>query len=91
MVEHHPAILQDMYKVLFERTSDKMVLMNEMTSENDDVILLKLMHQMKVSQDNLDKFSFEIPHTRKQLDALTGLSVQTTIRVMKRMEKSEIL
>ena len=91
LLENNPAVLQDLYKTLSERTSEKMMLMNKITSENADELLLKLMHTMKTSKDHQDKFSFEIPHTRKQLAALTGLSVETTIRAIKRMEKSEIV
>jgi len=91
LLENNPAIFEDLYKVLSERTSEKMVLMNKITSENADELLMELMDHMKESYENKDKFSFEIPHTRKQLASLTGLSIETIIRAIKRMEKSEIL
>ena len=86
LLENDPAVFQDLYKTLSERTSEKMMLMNKITSENADELLLKLMHSMKTSKDHQEKFSFEIPHTRKLLAALTGLSIETTIRAIKRME-----
>lgn len=91
LLENKPALFQDLYKVLSERTSEKIVLMNKLTSENADDLLLKLIDRMKISYKDQDKYSFEIPHTRKQLAAITGLSVETTIRAIKRMEKREIL
>lgn len=91
LLESHPSIFQELYKTLSEKTSEKMVLMNKITSENADDLLLKFMDDMKASSLEQDQFSFEIPHTRKQLAALTGLSVETTIRAIKRMEKSDLV
>ncbi|WP_445432898.1 helix-turn-helix domain-containing protein [Chryseobacterium indoltheticum] len=80
-----------MYTTLSEKTSEKLVLMQKISSQNAEERLVELMNQMKDSKENKDKYSFEIPHTRQQLASLTGLSLETTIRVIKRMEKNEIL
>ncbi|MDQ0595087.1 CRP/FNR family cyclic AMP-dependent transcriptional regulator [Chryseobacterium ginsenosidimutans] len=91
LLQEHPEIFLDMYKTMSEKTSEKIVLMRKITSENAEERLMELMNQMKDSKENKDKFSFEIPHTRQQLASLTGLSVETAIRAIKRMERSEIL
>ncbi|MDR6403250.1 MULTISPECIES: Crp/Fnr family transcriptional regulator [Chryseobacterium] len=91
LLQGHPHIFLDMYKTLSEKTSEKMVLMQKITGKNAEERLMELMNQMKESRENKEKFSFEIPHTRQQLASLAGLSLETAIRAIKRMEKNEIL
>jgi len=91
LLQDNPAVFLDMYTTLSERTSEKLVLMQKISGQNAEERLLELMNQMKEAKENKDKYSFEIPYTRQQLASLTGLSLETTIRVIKRMEKNEIL
>lgn len=91
LLQDHPEIFLDMYTTLSERTSEKLVLMQKISSQNAEERLVELMNQMKDAKENKDRYSFEIPHTRQQLASLTGLSLETTIRVIKRMEKMKFL
>ncbi|MGC5743828.1 Crp/Fnr family transcriptional regulator [Chryseobacterium sp. NFX27] len=91
LLQENPGIFMDMYKTMSEKTSEKIVLMEKISSKNAEERLIELMNQMKEAKENKDRFSFEVPHTRQQLASLTGLSLETTIRVIKRMEKNEIL
>lgn len=91
LLQENPDIFIDMYPTLSEKTSERLVLMQKISSQNAEERLVELMNQMKDSKENKDKYSFEIPHTRQQLASLTGLSLETTIRMIKRMEKNEIL
>ncbi|MCQ9634276.1 Crp/Fnr family transcriptional regulator [Chryseobacterium sp. WG14] len=91
LLQDNPAIFLDMYTTLSERTSEKLVLMQKISGQNAEERLVELMNQMKEAKENKDKYSFEIPYTRQQLASLTGLSLETTIRVIKRMEKNENL
>ena len=65
--------------------------MRVITSENAEDRLIEIMELLKESYDNKDKFSLEIPHTRQQLASLTGLSIETAIRAIKKMEKKNIV
>jgi len=91
LLQENPGIFMDMYKTMSEKTSEKIVLMEKISGKNAEERLIELMNQMKEAKENKDRFSFEVPHTRQQLASLTGLSLETTIRVIKRMEKNEIL
>lgn len=91
LLKDNPAIFLDMYTTLSEKTTEKFVLMQKISSKNAEERLVELMNQMKEPKENKDRYSFEIPHTRQQLASLTGLSLETAIRVIKRMEKNEIL
>ncbi|WP_276876990.1 Crp/Fnr family transcriptional regulator [Chryseobacterium joostei] len=91
LLQENPDIFLDMYITLSERTSEKLVLMQKISGQNAEERLVELMNQMKEPKESRGKYSFEIPHTRQQLASLTGLSLETTIRVIKRMEKNKIL
>ncbi|MFP3598583.1 Crp/Fnr family transcriptional regulator [Chryseobacterium sp. SIMBA_029] len=91
LLQEHPDNFLNMYTALSEKTTEKLVLMQKISSQNAEERLVELMNQMKESKENKERYSFEIPHTRQQLASLTGLSLETTIRVIKRMEKDEIL
>lgn len=88
LMKDNPNIFMDMYTILSEKTVEKLVLMQKISSKNAQERLMELLNQIKEPKENKDKYSLEIPHTRQQLASLTGLSLETTIRVIKRMEKS---
>ncbi|WP_418123738.1 helix-turn-helix domain-containing protein [Chryseobacterium sp. PTM-20240506] len=49
------------------------------------------MDYLKSYDENKTPYSFQIPLTRQQLASLTGLRVETVIRVIKNMEKENEL
>lgn len=91
LVEENPLILRDMYTTLANRSFEKQTLMHTITSKNAEDRLTEIMDLMKEAHSNKDKFSLEITYTRQQLASLTGLSLETTIRIIKKMEKENII
>ncbi len=91
LLQQHPHIFTDIYSALADITFEKSTLMHTVTSKNAEERLVEIMELMKESHDNKDKFSLEIPHTRQQLASLTGLSLETAIRAIKKLEKNNIL
>ncbi|KQS91688.1 helix-turn-helix domain-containing protein [Chryseobacterium sp. Leaf394] len=53
--------------------------------------LKEVMRRMKLEQPYHSAFTFELPFTRQQLGSLTGLSLESTIRTIKKMEKENVL
>ena len=51
--------------------------------------ILTLLHHLKGNSER--DSSFEVPLTRQQISDLTGLRVETVIRAIKKLEKSEAL
>lgn len=91
LLRAHPDIYYDICKAISEKTYNKFVLMRKISSRSASERLIEVMDLMKESQENQEKFSFEIPHTRQQLASLTGLRVETAIRAIKRMEEGKML
>jgi len=91
LMDANPYILLSLCKVLSERSYEKNVLMRKITSKNAEERLMEILDILKQSHMNRDKFSFEIPYTRQQLGAFTGICVETVIRAIKRLEKNNVL
>lgn len=88
LLRDNPNLMAAVYETLAEKTAEKMVIMNKITGERAADRLMELINRMKAATDHTEKFSFEVPYTRQQLAALTGVSVETVIRTLKRMEKN---
>ena len=91
LLEQQPTLLMDICTGISERLYHKFVLMRTISCHNASERLKEVMDMMKQEQENENPFSFEIPFTRQQLASLTGLSLETTIRTVKKMEREKIL
>ena len=91
LLDIYPHIALDICNTLSEKTYNKFILMRKISSKNAIERLTEIMDLMKEPQQNKEKYTFEIPHTRQQLASLTGLCVETTIRAIKKMEGSKML
>lgn len=85
--EHYHRILQ----YVSEHMYYKYLMMQSMAFQNPSEKLLTLMDYMKFNHEDKSQYSFQVPMTRQQLASLTGLSVETVIRVIKNLEKEGIL
>ena len=53
--------------------------------------LIALLDHLKSRQVETAAFSFMVPLTRQEMANITGLSVETTIKMIKKMEKENLL
>ena len=81
----------DLYQILSENTLDKGELTQKITQESADDRLMKILKQLKDGHPAGIQFSYEILLKRQELAALAGLSLETTIRTVKKMERDGIL
>lgn len=91
LLRETPLVFKEMYTALADSTFEKQTLMHTITSKSAEERLTEIMELMKESRAKKDKFSLEIPYTRQQLASLTGLSLETTIRIIKKMEKENTI
>jgi len=91
LIDMYPQITLDICAALSEKTYNKFVLMRKIAHKNAIERLTEIMDILKEPQENRDKFSYEIPHTRQQLASLTGLCVETAIRAIKKMEENKVV
>ena len=91
LLKQNPELYETTLNFISERMYYKNIMMQSMSFQNPENKLKTLMNYLKDQHEDQSKYSFQIPYTRQQLASLTGLSVETVIRVTKNMEKNEIL
>ena len=91
LLKENPDLYQTLVSFISEHMYYKYIMMQSISFQNPENKLKTLMNYLKNQHQDQSQYSFQIPYTRQQLASLTGLSVETVIRVTKNMEKNEIL
>ncbi|MDF2552623.1 MAG: Crp/Fnr family transcriptional regulator [Chryseobacterium sp.] len=91
LLKEKPDLYEKILSCISENMYYKYIMMQTMSFQNPENKLKTLMNYLKGHYENKSQYSYQIPFTRQQLASLTGLSVETVIRVTKSMEKNEVL
>ncbi|MGD1318049.1 Crp/Fnr family transcriptional regulator [Chryseobacterium sp. 2R14A] len=91
ILKKHPEVYSDIIPFMAEHMHYKFLMMQSMAFHSPTDRLLTLMDYLKLHHEDKSQYSLQIPLTRQQLASLTGLSVETVIRVIKNMEKTGVL
>lgn len=86
-----PEISIKLNKCISERLYSKFVMMKNNSSLEPITRLKGLMDYLKSCHEDQRPFSFMVNLTRQEMASLTGLSVETTIRTIKAMERNQQL
>lgn len=89
LLKSNPDIHLKFTKTICKRMIYKAKIMREMSVYPPEHRILTLLHHLKGNSKS--DSSFEVPLTRQQISELTGLRVETVIRAIKKLEKSEAL
>lgn len=76
-----------------ERTYYSYVFLNSLTSEDATHQLLTVLDHLKESHatPETETQRYKIPYTRKELSHLTGLRIETVIRILRKLEREKIV
>ncbi|MEA1848513.1 Crp/Fnr family transcriptional regulator [Chryseobacterium sp. MHB01] len=91
LIKLYPEISFEMNKTLSQKLYFKLIMAQNLSSQNPTAKLTVLMDYLKSFQENQSPYSFMIPLTRQQMASLTGLCVETAIRTIKIMERDKIV
>ncbi|MCJ8153374.1 Crp/Fnr family transcriptional regulator [Chryseobacterium sp. SSA4.19] len=91
LMKLYPDICLNMNKILSQRLYFKIIMAQNLSSQNPAAKLKVLMDYLKSFQKEQTPYSFKIPLTRQQMASLTGLCVETAIRTIKTMERNRIV
>ncbi|AYN02387.1 Crp/Fnr family transcriptional regulator [Chryseobacterium sp. 3008163] len=91
LLKQNPDLYETTLNFISENMYYKYIMMQSMSFQSPENKLKTLMNYLKNQHQDQSQYSFQIPYTRQQLASLTGLSVETVIRVTKNMEKNAIL
>ncbi len=91
LLKQNPELYETVMSVISESMYYKYIMLQTISFQNPENKLKTLMNYLKEQDQDQSQYSFKIPYTRQQLAYLTGLSVETVIRVIKNMEKNALL
>ncbi|MDP9955830.1 Crp/Fnr family transcriptional regulator [Epilithonimonas hungarica] len=91
MLDDHPNISRDINKFLAERLYQKYIMLENNSSLYANVRIKGVLEYHKSFSPDRTQYSFQMPLTRQQLAAMTGLRVETVIRHIKNLEKQGAL
>ncbi|WP_051887354.1 Crp/Fnr family transcriptional regulator [Chryseobacterium piperi] len=91
ILKEYPDISLKMNSCLSQQLYYKTIMVQNMASQNPIQRLKGLMEYLKSYQEDSCQYSFQVQLTRQQIANLTGLRVETVIRVLKKMEKENML
>ncbi|RZJ87506.1 MAG: Crp/Fnr family transcriptional regulator, partial [Chryseobacterium sp.] len=91
LVDNNANIIYQLYQYTSQRMYYRYIMLNNLTSGNPFSKVLCIMNCLKHYHQSKEQFSYQIPYTRLEIASLTGLRVETVIRVIKRMEREDIV
>lgn len=91
LINSSPDLLLKLYEYTSERMYFRYVMMNNISAPDPGTKVRRVMESIKNYNQYTLKYSYQFPFTRQQLASLTGLCVETVIRVVKKMEKEKML
>jgi CRP-like cAMP-binding protein len=74
-----------------ERTYYSYIFLNSLTLEDAAHQLLTILDHLKESEIEKEQFSYKVPYTRKELSSLTGLRIETVIRILKKLQTENVV
>lgn len=91
LLKQNPELYEKVLPFISENMHYNYIMMQTMSFQSPENRLITIMNYLKGNRQDDSPYSYQIPFTRQQLASLAGLSVETVIRVIKNMEKNEIL
>ncbi|MCU7616291.1 Crp/Fnr family transcriptional regulator [Chryseobacterium sp. PBS4-4] len=91
LVNSNANIIYQLYQYTSQRMHYRYVMLNNLSSVNPYSKVLCVMDCLKQYHQVAEQFCYQIPYTRLEIASLTGLRVETVIRVIKKMEREDIV
>lgn len=91
LLDENPSISRDVNNFLSQRLYYKYIMLQNNTSLHPEIRIKGALEYHKSFSNDLSKFSFEVPFTRRELAAITGLRTETVVRSIKKLEEENYL
>lgn len=89
IITNSPDLFSKLYSYTAERMYYRHVMLNNISAPDPGTKVKRVMECMKDYNQYTAKYSYQFPYTRQHLASLTGLCVETVIRVVKKMEREK--
>lgn len=91
LLESNFDIQLNFLKSCAERTYYSYIFLNSLTSEDATHQLLTVLNRLKENHDPSQNMPFKVPYTRKELAHMTGLRIETVIRILRKLESEKVV
>jgi len=91
LLESDSNLLLEFLKVCAERTYHSYTFLYSHTSADATQRLIKILDHLKKKEDGTEPFTYLVPYTRKELSSMTGLRIETVIRILKKLQQKKIV
>ena len=89
LIKDDPDLLLKLYEYSAERMYYRYMMFNAISVTQPLEKIKKVLDSFKTYNKHTQPYSYQVPFTRQQLAALAGLSAETVIRAVKKMEKEK--
>ena len=89
LIKTDPDLLLNLYEYSAERMYYRYIMFNAISITQPLTKIKKVLDSFKTYNNHTQPYSYQVPFTRQQLASLAGLSVETVIRTVKKMEKEK--
>ncbi|WP_262152754.1 Crp/Fnr family transcriptional regulator [Chryseobacterium foetidum] len=91
LIQKKPEIILDVNRYTAERLHFRYLISSFLSVKDPVIKIQKLLDHLKNYFGHTEPYSFQVPYTRYQLATLTGLRLETIIRIIKKMQSLKIL
>jgi len=91
LLESDFKLMLEFLKTCADRTYQSYISLYSQTSEDAIGKLITILDYLKQKEDGTEPFAYFVPYTRKEIAAMTGLRIETVIRLLKKLEKENIV
>ncbi|KQR93931.1 hypothetical protein ASG01_15610 [Chryseobacterium sp. Leaf180] len=91
LVNDHPDVLQSIMRYTADRLHFKYIICSFLAISDPLEKIQKLLDHIKIYFGYTEQYSFRVPYTRSQMAHITGMRIETVIRVVKKMHNLELL
>ncbi|TDX83054.1 Crp/Fnr family transcriptional regulator [Epilithonimonas xixisoli] len=91
LLNQHPEICFEINQNISQKLYFRQIMAKNISTQSPSIKLKALLDYLKSQQPDKTPFSFQVPLTRQEMANYTGLSVETTIKTIKTMEKNNLV
>ena len=91
LLNQHPEICFEINQNISQKLYFRQIMAKNISTQSPSIKLKALLDYLKSQELDKTPFSFQVPLTRQEMANYTGLSVETTIKTIKTMEKDNLV
>jgi CRP-like cAMP-binding protein len=91
ILRESPETITRLYHYSCQQINQQQNLISKIAFSDPRTIILEVIAYLKNKTERPGRFQYEVPYTRQQIAAMTGMRIETVVRTVKLMEKDNIV